>query len=113
MNYYEARRLKDGSGWHFTCQNDGRVWPVGNCQEHGPHATAEEARECFTAFLFEEIEEESYGDWTGCEVCSEPTKRGLTARRPLGDGYPLCDEHRTPEELKRLHGPVGSIAGSH
>lgn len=29
MNYYDARPIKDGSGWHYTCMNDGRIWPVG------------------------------------------------------------------------------------
>lgn len=31
MNYYDARPLLDGEGWHYTCRNDGRVWPVGYC----------------------------------------------------------------------------------
>jgi hypothetical protein len=34
MNYYQARQLeKDGqlTGWHYTCMNDGQVWPIGYC----------------------------------------------------------------------------------
>lgn len=37
MNYYSAREITDpatgqGTGlYHYTCANDGKVWPVGNC----------------------------------------------------------------------------------
>src|ERR1041384_8439940 len=102
MNYHEARKLKDGSGWHFTCMNDDQIWPEGYCQDHEAHETREEAEECFLRWLLDDISEESYSDWTGCECCGAPTKQGLASRRPLGGGYPLCDEHRTPEILAGL-----------
>jgi hypothetical protein len=102
MNYYEARQLKDKSGWHFTCMNDGEIWPVGYCADNEAHATREEAEECFRRYLLDGQREESYGDWTGCEICGEPTKQGLTARAPLGNGFPLCDKHRNPETLESL-----------
>lgn len=138
MNYYEARQLSDKSGWHFTRLNDGEIWPVGycspwqqclDCDGHGcekcggrgitkshvehHHETREEAEECFLRYLLDKIEEEQYGDWTGCEVCGEPTKTGLTARRPLGNGFPLCDEHRTPEILAGLTGWPSQIIASY
>jgi hypothetical protein len=36
MNYYAAREIADANGkpsgrYHFTCENDGRIWPVGYC----------------------------------------------------------------------------------
>lgn len=36
MNYYAARELKDAEGkgrglWHYTCLNDGAIWPEGHC----------------------------------------------------------------------------------
>ncbi len=127
MNYYEARKLSDGAGWHYTWMNDGTIWPVGYCspwqqcsdcegqgceqcehkgivkvEEHHVHETREEAEECFLRWLLDDISEESYSDWTGCECCGEPTKQGLTSRCPLGQGFPLCDEHRTPEILAGL-----------
>lgn len=105
MNYYEARKLENGSGWHYTCRNDDRIWPVGYCADHEPHATAEEANDCFRRYLLDEISEESYEDWTGCEVCDAPTKKGLTTRRPHGTGHALCDEHRTNEQVEKLTPP--------
>jgi hypothetical protein len=118
VNYYEARKLKDGSGWHFTGFNkrprpDGECWPVGYCAEHEAHAERWEAEECFRAYLLDGAQEEEYGDWTGCEICAEPTKKGLTARRPLGNGYPLCDEHRTPETLGTLVKKPSQITASY
>jgi hypothetical protein len=113
MNYYDARPLADGSGFHYTCRNDDRIVSVGYCREHEPHATAEEARACFARYLLDGWREESYGSWHGCVweepdgggitvMCDTPTKKGLTTRPPLGHGYALCDEHRTFEHLKQL-----------
>jgi hypothetical protein len=122
MNYYEARQLKDKSGWHFTCMNDGRIWPVGYCRDHEAHDTREEAEQCFARYLLDGQREETYGDWTGCVApvdeagtsCDTPTKAGLTTRQPLGHGYPLCDEHRTPEMLARLApDSIGQIVASY
>lgn len=117
MNYYEARKMKDGSGWQFTGRNkrprpDGETWPVGYCADHEPHAERWEAEDCFRAYLLDGVQEESYGDWTGCEICGDPTKKGLTSRPPLGTGYPLCDDHRTPEYLSSLVKRPGMIVAS-
>jgi hypothetical protein len=113
MNYYEARKLKDGSGWHWTGMNDSQIFPAGNCHEHAAHETREEAERCFRRYLLDGQREESYGDWTGCEICDKPTKKGLTTRPPLGNGYPLCDEHRTPETLESLVSAPTQICASY
>jgi hypothetical protein len=125
MNYYAARRLRSETdtgateGWHFTRMNDGHIQPVGYCAEHYPHATADEACECFRRYLLDLIVEETYSDWTGCEFlvdgqkCDTPTKRGLSSRPPLGHDYALCDEHRTAVNLDAMTGPVGQITASY
>ena len=113
MNYYEARQRKDKSGWHYTCKNDGAVWPVGYCTDHEPHDTAEEAVQCFHTYLLDDISEVNYSDWMGCVVCDAPTKKGLQTRQPLGHDYPLCDEHRTEEKVRELDPTPGRIIASY
>lgn len=119
MNYYDALRLEDGSGYHYVSQNRrGGTHPVGYCAQWHldtthVHATAEEARECFRRYLLDGQCEEEYDDWTGCKICDRPTKKGLTTRPPLGSDHPLCDEHRTPEQLEALTPSVGRIAASY
>jgi hypothetical protein len=66
------------------------------------HATREEAEECFLRYLLDGASEHQFMDWSGCEVCDEPTKMGLSTRGPLGSPHVLCDEHRTPEILAGL-----------
>jgi len=39
MNYYQARELQDENGkgigkFHYTVQNDNRIWPVGYCSRY-------------------------------------------------------------------------------
>jgi hypothetical protein len=92
------------------CGGEGRVANPDYC---GGHDTAEEARECFTRYLLDGAREEDYGDWTGCEVCDTPTKKGMTTRPPLGNGHALCDEHRTPDQLRELTSTVGQITASY
>lgn len=36
MNYYKARQIMDGESqgkWHYTCENDGKIWAVGHCSD--------------------------------------------------------------------------------
>ncbi len=114
MNYYGARMLGDGSGWHYTSANRrSGTHAVGYCVEHKSHATEADAQDCFRRYLLDGQREESYADWTGCVVCDTPTKKGLTTRPPLGNGYPLCDQHRTPEKLEALVPAVGTITASY
>jgi len=43
MNYMEARKLSDGSGWHMTIRNDDRIWTHSCCRTQVP-ATEEDVR---------------------------------------------------------------------
>lgn len=113
MNYYEARELKSG-GWHYTAANRRLgTWPVGDCRDHEPHATSEEAEECFRQYLLGKLVERELRDWTGCEVCDTPTKKQLGTRPPLGQDHALCDEHRTPEQVAELTERPSQIIASY
>lgn len=139
MNYDEARPLADGSGWHWTSQNDGlsrMAWP---CQrladgvdarfsrDNGqlefrrgdkvvpkdeawvtcpPHATREEAeRHYYDASLASA--RELNASWTACAVpeCPNPTTKmlGNMGLERHFNATPLCDEHRTREQLAALY----------
>lgn len=110
MNYDQPRQLKTG-GWHYTSMNDGRVWAVGYCADHRgtPHATEDEARACYTRYLMEQRTQfdGTLGSYNPCEAPSGCAT--LTNRCAVIDGWPkwrLCDEHRTPEIVAELHGPL-------
>ena len=91
MNYYDARQRQTDKRWDYTCQNDGRVWPVGYCAGyHEPkddgivrwrederqrviankdkyhrdgHATDEEARECYRLYLLDnDVQEMTFAE---------------------------------------------------
>lgn len=105
MNYAEARARDDGSGWHFTVRNDDRIWPVAACAHHDPHATREEAEECFNAWRRDpagvKLNARSLDDWTGCAVCGAPTKDEAT-HQDIARSYrsvPFCEEHMTVENV--------------
>ena len=135
MNYAEARQLKGEAGWHFTVRNDDRIWAhqccctmvpatmddVARTQDiyhgtlkvgdlvlgppHEPHATKEEAEECFHQWrLRQKIRlDGGYGNWESCEVCGEPTKKGA-AQPDIGGArhVALCDKHLNEESVRSL-----------
>lgn len=129
MNYAEARRLEDGTGWHFTVRNDDRIWPHACCRTdgppateedvekygyqlgeptlgppHAPHASKEEAEQCFHEWRLRqaaEWKESTWSNWQGCEICDAPTKKAARFRDLGGSTYvSLCDEHRTMEHVR-------------
>jgi hypothetical protein len=129
MNYAQARPLEDASGWHFTVRNDDRIWPHPCCREPGPpatpddvskygyelgaptlgkahaaHPTREEAEACLHRWRLEQAgawRETEWSNWTGCEVCDEPTKKAATYRDVGGQhSISLCDEHRNAEQVR-------------
>ncbi len=110
MNYDQPRQLADGTGWHYTRENDGRVWAIGYCADHKdtPHATKDEARACYRNYQLEQRTQldGTLGHYNPCEA---PSHCGtLTNRCAVIDGWPrwrLCDEHRTAEVVAELYGP--------
>ena len=119
MNYYDARERKgaDGKGtgkWHYTCENDGRIYPVGYCaQGCEGHDTPEEACEHYRQYLLNErtrYDGQLHGEQRECAVCGAWTQGVVYV-----DGwhsYVLCDEHRNREEMERLYPKVGQIMSS-
>lgn len=150
MNHYAPRQREDNKKWHYTCENDGRIWPVGYCGAYrtcpecngklhvdgepctrcakegiGPtgavrvpdeercpgHDTAAEACEHYRQYLLNErTHEVEFGDWTGCQECDAPTKKGYAVGAV--ETVALCDEHRTPETLAK-HVTVGEAWSSY
>ena len=117
MNYYQPRQiLKDGQpdGWHYTCQNDGRIWAVGDCADHEPHATEAEAYDCYTGYLLNNklrLDGFEEGVQRPCAAagCGEWTQ----ARAYLDvQSWPLCDSHRTKDVMAVLFGTVGNVISS-
>lgn len=114
MNYYQARERKDGGGWHFTCMNDGRIWPVGYCRDHEPHETKEAAEVCYLDYLLDHklrfVEESPVDGYTSapswpCIECSSPTHKTARFR---GEGpMPVCDEHANRDTIaKHVQAPT-------
>jgi|SRR5581483_8301452 len=137
MNYAEARKLSDGSGWHFTVQNDDRIWTHQCCRDpgppateedaekygyevgeptlgkaHAPHATREEAEDCYRQWCLAKVEEtlafsdDVFPNWHGCEAvveekrCDTPTKGGARYNADhWPEHVPLCADHRTKEAV--------------
>lgn len=109
MIHSRAAQRADGTGWHYV--KGGR--PRGYCAEHAPHATEDEARECFGSWQRDHvILERDRFSWSNCyrRPCKNPARHGA---RIEGDGYTLavlCDEHFTVEDaIIALHidGPAG------
>jgi hypothetical protein len=104
----ECGTLANGYSKDPDCKICGGTGWVANPEYCGGHATAEEARYCFARWLFDGTEERSYSTWHGCQHaedgkhCDAPTKMALETRRPLGQAYFLCDEHRNLGVLKAL-----------
>jgi hypothetical protein len=109
MNYYQARELRTADGkpaglWHFTCQNDNRIWPVGYCaQGCVGHDTPEGAQEHYRQYLLDTARYDGRmsGQQRACRVCGAWTQR--FAETEAGTSlYVLCDEHCNRESLETL-----------
>lgn len=119
MNYYQPRQVigEDGEpgGWRYTCRNDNRIWAVGDCAHHDPHATKEEAYECYTAYLLaNEVRLDSYEEGVKRKCVAPDGCEEWTEHRAMLDCHiwPLCDSHRTPETVAVLFGTVGDSISS-
>lgn len=119
MNYYDAREKADAKGnpsgrWHYTAQNDNRVFPVGYCAQGCPgHATPEEAREHYRLYLLDNAKYDGkiQGEQRKCEVCGLWVQ--TYASIPLNmEMHFLCDEHCNRETLDTVMHRVHQIISS-
>lgn len=124
MNYYQPRQLKNADGspglFHYTRKHDGDVWPVGNCANGCPgHATEEGACRHQEAYDIEHTRYDfEHGDTVNSRTeyrCVFPGCDAWTKKFAQVEGgdyaYDLCDEHRNPEGMKRVH-VVGYVMSS-
>jgi hypothetical protein len=111
-------QLADGSGFHYGIAGKTGGSPLGRCRDHAPHPTADEARECYGAYVREDTIRLDAGttSWTSCEArpggarCPNPTK-GYAQYGDDGYGQAsLCTVHMTTEHViaaGQLDGPAG------
>lgn len=112
MNHHTAAQHGENGGWHYVSLNRRTGGhPLGYCVEHEPHATEQEARECYAQYRRDNVLlDVKLGSWSDCAVCGGPTKSAATIRY---DGFhlaPLCEEHLTFEhaiDALGLRGPAG------
>lgn len=116
MRHYTAVHVDLGgglSGWHYASLGSRGGGPLGYCAEHAPHATEQEARECYSHYQRDNIRiDGKTHNWCGCEFegCDKPTKRSADIR---GDGFhmaALCEDHLTVENaavVMGLNDPAG------
>lgn len=112
MNIYKPFESTRG-GWHFCCQNDEQIYPVGYCRKHPPHTTELEARECYTLYLLDNrlrLGLEDKYTQRRCQVCEVWTN--LFARLDHTEIFWLCQEHNNRAEVEKLSGLVGDIYSS-
>ena len=109
MNHYQARRMRNDDGsvglWHWTCQNDGRIWAEGYCAQGCPgHETAEEAAEHYRQYMLDtaDYSRSTPNQQQKCRKCGAWTQ-GYATSGPGGMTITfLCDEHRNRETLAEL-----------
>jgi hypothetical protein len=125
MNYYAARRLLNPDGtptklYHYTCQRDKRVWPVGGCREGcSGHPTPEEAQAHYREHLLRTAR--FWGpkttEWPKQKCAVSECPREATHCGGTGPGgmyvWEFCSEHATPEGVDRVLGSVGEITASY
>lgn len=138
MNYYDARIRKTDGRWDYTCRNDGKVWPVGYCMpwdriakadvnfpglgplddthkdkhHDGGHETPDEARACYRQYLLDHhvrLDRNSGMAHYPCRVCQVLTNGSASVKYHT---WPLCDAHRTQEQVEKLLPPVHSSTES-
>jgi len=109
VNYYQPRELTDADDkptgrWHYTCKNDGRVWPVGNCATDCPgHDSPEGAREHQRQYEITRVRFGiEWGDYNPCQVCGTLTNGGATWGIGRLSHARLCPEHQTHEHVDPL-----------
>ena len=103
MNYYAPRQKQIDKLWHYTCMNDGQIWPVGYCADScSGHVTEKEAREHYKRYLLEKRIEFSKHEnqQRRCKECNVYTEGYVSI-----DGWPkfdLCEQHQTKEIVEKF-----------
>ena len=83
-------------GWHYASLGKRGGGPIGDCANHAPHATEEQARWCYTDYLRENIEKRpNASSWTTCRFdgCGKPARN--VAQSGEWHYAVMCDEHFT------------------
>ena len=105
MNYYQPREIRGMDGnpsgrWHYTCMNDGRIWPVGYCAQGCPgHDSKDGAYEHQRQYVLDHklrLDGQALNTAQKCLVCGAWTDRFAEADMQQ---FFLCDAHRTREEV--------------
>jgi hypothetical protein len=110
MNYYQARQLKTG-GWHFTCQNNNKVWPVGFCVEHAAHKTKQEAESCYRSYVLSNVNFNILlTESLTCSFCKRKTKKAVNIDSRI---LPLCNSHCNKETLEKKYDMGDKIISSY
>jgi hypothetical protein len=114
MNHYKARQKEVDKRWHYTCCNDGRIWPVGYCAGAcAGHDTAEQAcehqaqYECDNAQFHPMTIDEAFAGPNSvsvdkCRACGERTCGFASYGAGQMSVIPLCPAHCNRESLRPL-----------
>lgn len=112
MRQLTAARKGENGGWHYVSLSSRGGYPIGYCDTHAPHATEEEARNCYNRWRRDGIElDVTLGAPSKCDRCENFTQTGARVR---GDGYDqvtLCSAHLTVENAASAldaYGPAGN-----
>lgn len=114
MRHKTVAQKGEGGGWHYVNLGKRGGHPIGYCDGHDPHPTADEARECYSRFVREQTIRLDWckTGWTSCRVpdCPHPTQ-GMAAYGDDGYGVlALCPDHMTVADVisvAQLDRPAG------
>lgn len=112
MRHHTAAELVEG-GFHFASVGKRGGYPLGDCANHDPHPTADDARRCYQAWRRSQVERQGQASWTSCFVpgCDNPARQTWGVK---GGGYSLavlCADHDDLEHaIPALH-LDGELAG--
>lgn len=115
MRHHTAAALNNGSGFHYASLSSRGGYPLGDCANHAPHATEDEARACYRTWQRRNVVlvVDYAKNWGDCSIdtCGAPGKCGA---RIDGDGYSgarLCPAHLNVGDAIIALGLSGNLAG--
>lgn len=103
MNYYAARQTADKRYWHWTCRNDGMIYPCQPCTSDCTHETQEEAERHHHEYELSKGQVGKLSDRAHypCEVCGSLTQT-IFSCPDHSRLHHLCDEHANAETFATL-----------